>query len=105
MEGFEPKEGQGPMYLSPGSFSCLMDRGLRGLGQGRGSLSLLAPCIIPGAWPGGLLLLSLASAFPRVAPRPRGQCSASPRPQLRALRRAVGVRRLEGSFAQGSFPP
>ena len=49
MEGFEPEEVQGPTYLSPGSFSCLVDRGLRDLGQGGRSPSLLAPRIIPGA--------------------------------------------------------
>ena len=31
-------------------------------------------CGCPGAWPGGLLLLSLALAFPGVAPRPLGRC-------------------------------
>ena len=104
MEGFEPEEGQGPTYLSPGPFSCLVDRGLRDLGQGGRSPSLLAPRIIPGAmwkrlvaslwvWgPGAAdapgLARHKASCSHRLwlflerlrSPVDRGSVSASPRP-------------------------
>ena len=127
MEGFEPEEGQGPTYVSPESFSCLVDRGLRGPGPGRGvAVPPGSPhyprshvekvdcqpaglgsrgCGYTRAWPGGLLLLSLVLAFPGAAPWPRGQCVClTPTPAL-ASASGRGSQETRGQLCSRQFSP